>query len=160
MSSSGLGSEVRIAPMELSELEQVIAIETDAYPNPWSYDAFRREIESNEFAVALVATSTRAPVSVVGYCVCWYVDDHVQIQNVTVHASWRRQGIGAALIERALHRAEASRALRAELEVRRSNTAALRLYKTLGFERAGERKNYYRDPAEDALLLVKQLDRA
>ena len=39
------------------------------------------------------------------------------------------------------------------LEVRISNTAAIRLYETCGFEQVGERKKYYSDPVEDALVM-------
>ena len=70
--------------------------------------------------------------------------------------SCRRQGLAALLLTHVLEEATAVGASRATLEVRRSNDGARRLYERFGFRVAGVRRDYYTDPAEDALILWRE----
>lgn len=78
-----------------------------------------------------------------------------EVLNLAVGVDWRRQGIGRRLLQTALEGAIASGARRVFLEVRESNAGALAFYAQLGFAQDGRRRNYYRDPPEDALLLSR-----
>jgi [ribosomal protein S18]-alanine N-acetyltransferase len=78
-----------------------------------------------------------------------------EILNLAVGADWRRRGIGRGLMGAALAEAISRGAGRAFLEVRESNAGARAFYSRLGFAEQGRRRNYYRDPAEDALLLSR-----
>ena len=79
-----------------------------------------------------------------------------EILNLAVGASWRRRGIGRRLMERAVEEAISRGVGRIFLEVRESNAGARAFYARLGFAGEGRRRNYYRDPAEDALLLSRR----
>jgi [ribosomal protein S18]-alanine N-acetyltransferase len=91
----------------------------------------------------------------VAYCVYQVVADEMHILDLAVRAERQRRGLARWLLEFALDQARRRGAARAFLEVRRSNQAALALYRSLGFRVLAERRLYYRDPGEDALVLVK-----
>jgi [ribosomal protein S18]-alanine N-acetyltransferase len=80
--------------------------------------------------------------------------DELEILILAVGKEWRRQGVASQMVRAALDRAFAAGAQRAYLELRVSNTGALNFYEQLGFRACGRRSNYYRDPVEDAVLLV------
>jgi ribosomal-protein-alanine acetyltransferase len=80
-----------------------------------------------------------------------------EILNLAVSAGWRRRGIGRRLMQTALEAAIAGGVRRVFLEVRESNAGARSFYARLEFAEAGRRRNYYRDPMEDALLLSRTL---
>ena len=75
--------------------------------------------------------------------------------NLAVIEAYRRNGVGRALMNELLASCKSLDLAFATLEVRASNTPAVSLYKSLGFKEVGRRKNYYKEPSEDALLLTK-----
>jgi ribosomal-protein-alanine N-acetyltransferase len=85
------------------------------------------------------------------------VADEVQVLTVAVHKDFRRRGVARALLNQALGVGCGGFALRGVLEVRKSNTAAQLLYKSLGFRVVGERPNYYDLPKESAVLMELEL---
>ena len=93
----------------------------------------------------------------VGYCGVWLSFDEGEIMNVAVREEFRRRGCAGRLLEELLSRAKERGASRFILEVRERNLPAIRLYESLGFERAGIRKNFYSDPKENALILLKEI---
>ena len=95
--------------------------------------------------------------AVLGFALIWHVTDELHLLDVVVHPTVRRRGIGRALMDDLLAYARASAALHVYLEVRRSNEAALRLYRAAGFSALGVRKKYYPD-GEDAIEMVLALD--
>lgn len=99
--------------------------------------------------MALVATDNDETC---GFLIARCGPDEWEIENVVVSAQRRRQGIASVLVQEMLQSAQGTGAA-ILLEVRESNTAARQLYQKLGFNEAGRRSAYYRDPAEDALLL-------
>jgi ribosomal-protein-alanine acetyltransferase len=99
-----------------------------------------------------------ADVEVVAYIVYWQIRDDVQINNIAVHPAHRGFGLGEAMMRYAIAKVRAAGAGFISLEVRQSNTAAVTLYKKLGFEILGTRKNYYTKPDEDAHVMGLVLD--
>lgn len=85
------------------------------------------------------------------------VIDELQIDNIAVASDCRRTGIASILLEEGLNLALKCGATTAFLEVRASNTPALRLYRKAGFELIGTRKSYYSNPQEDAFVLSLNL---
>lgn len=137
------------------DLPEVVAIERDTFPIPWTHANFLHEIESNPFACNRVIRSSGGRVE--AYASAWIIDAEVRINNLAVSAAARKKGRGEALLR---HLMEVGRGLgcrRISLEVRPSNTAALRLYAKLGFREVGRRKNYYTDTHEDALVMRASL---
>ena len=118
----------------------------------WSEKSIASEL-NNELALWIVAEDEG---KVLGYIGSQTVMDETDMMNVAVHPDYRGQGIATGLIVGligALQR-RGSRCL--TLEVRASNVPAISLYEKLGFLQAGQRKNYYRNPKEDALILRKE----
>jgi len=144
-------------PMAEAQFDEVLAIERMSYTNPWVEDAFRHEVEQNKFSPPRVAVTVEEPHAVVGYCVSWLVFEEVHIQNLAVHPRHRLFGLARYLVERVLEEGLDAGARSAQLEVRESNAIALKLYTSLGFHVASERKGYCSRPRENAVLLHREL---
>jgi ribosomal-protein-alanine N-acetyltransferase len=143
--------------MKEEDLSAVRAIEVVSFSNPWSDNTFRGEIQNTSVSFPLVVV--RKPGDeVVGYIVFWHIREDVQVNNIAVHPDFRGKGIAEALMRHVIGRVRESGATFMTLEVRPSNTAAVMLYKKLGFEILGTRKNYYTNPNEDAYLMGLILD--
>jgi ribosomal-protein-alanine N-acetyltransferase len=91
---------------------------------------------------------------VVGFLVGRPAADEFEILNLAVGTEFRRKGIASRLIQTAIDTARSARVANIFLEVRASNEAGIALYRSLDFKPCGQRKNYYRDPIEDAVLLI------
>ncbi len=108
--------------------------------------------------VLLVAElETMDPPKVLGFAAFHRVIDEADLGNLAVDPAHQRQGIGRALLQESRRRLLVAGAKRVFLEVRESNQAALRLYYSLGFGLQTRRREYYREPVEDALVLCWEL---
>ena len=143
---------MKIIPMNESHVAQVAALEKQCFSDPWSENSVASELE-NPLSLWLIPEEDGA---VCGYVGSQTVLDETDMMNIAVRPDCRRKGIAAALITELVSRLKArgSRVLR--LEVRESNFSAIALYEALGFTQLGLRKNYYRNPKENALILGKE----
>lgn len=141
-----------IRRMREADLAAVRAIEAMSFSNPWSEDTFRGEIQNTPVSSPLVVVR-RPGDEVVGYLIYWQIRDDVQVNNIAVHPECRGRGLGEAMMRFAIAKVRGAGAEFMTLEVRQSNTAAVALYKKLGFEALGTRKNYYTRPDEDACVM-------
>ena len=132
-------------------LDDVAALQARSFAQPWSAEAWRWELANSPVARLYVARDSRG--SAIAYCACWVVADELHINSFAVDDAWRRQGVGRRLFERVVAEAVEAGAATATLEVRRSNEAARAFYEELGFAAEGVRRDYYREPREDALIL-------
>ena len=132
---------LRLRAMRDSDLVQIRAIEGASHPLPWSVAYFRRLLH-RRYACFTLAAGER----IAGYGVMRVHRGTAHIMNVTVTRAFRRQGLATRLVKHLLLEARRLGAQRAVLEVRPSNLAAIRLYRTLGFRRAGLRRHYYPGP--------------
>jgi ribosomal-protein-alanine N-acetyltransferase len=146
-----------IRRMQEGDLPAVRAIEALSFSNPWSDNTFRGEIQNTSISFPFVVVR-RPGDEVVAYIVFWQIRDDVQVNNIAVHPDCRGLGIGEALMRFAVAKVSGEGGAFMTLEVRRSNTAALTIYKKLGFEVLGTRKNYYTKPDEDAFVMGLVLD--
>lgn len=142
--------------MTPADLDQVLSIERTSFAYPWSTRFFLQELQA-ECARSLLA---QIGERVVGYVLFWILPDHVDIHNVAVHSSFRRRGIGRALLEQVIRDARRLNSTKVTLEVRKSNMPAQKLYHSMGFVATGLRKGYYSDDGEDALTMVLELKAA
>jgi ribosomal-protein-alanine N-acetyltransferase len=148
--------------MALEDLERVMEIERDGFAHPWSMDLLRREMV-HDWSTILLATATRsgpgglASEVITGFIVYWLVHDELHVLNIATAVEERRRGVGRALMDEASARARKAGAVLSTLEVRRSNAAALALYRDLGYRQVGVRPNYYADEGEDAIVMVMDL---
>ena len=138
-----------------ADLPAILDIERASYPTAWTRTAFAHELH-NQHGRFMVAEQHG---HVVGYVCSWLIIDEVHILNIAVQPACRRHGIGHALLGRILVQAGQAGARTANLEVRRSNRAAIRLYQQFGFETVSVRRGYYAD-GEDGLLMVKAIEKA
>ncbi len=143
--------------MRESDLPRVMEIERAAFSHPWSEDLVRREL-SHEFSTVLLATEPPAAgEGVLGFAIVWLVHDELHVLNVAVAPEARRRGVARALLAELEGRALDDGAAKATLEVRRSNTPAIELYRSLGYVEVGVRPRYYAEDGEDAILMDKDL---
>ena len=131
------------------DAEGVARVECESFPTPWSREDFWREA-SNDFACYIVVLADEA---IIGFGGCWISFEEAQVTNIALTASQRGRGLGKVLMEKLMRAAAERGAERMTLEVRPSNTPALRLYEGLGFAVIGVRKKYYQDNDEDAILM-------
>ncbi len=134
--------------MCIEDLNEVIAIETAVFPDPWGRGMFLSEL-SHPFSLAYVE---KEDAQIVGYILLWQVLDELWLMNFAVHPAKQRRGIGENLLHFAFRLGEERGASKVLLEVRASNLGAQRLYQQFGFRQVGVRRNYYRAPKEDGLL--------
>lgn len=143
---------MRFTLMENAHVSQVAQLEKLCFSAPWSENSISSEL-TNPLSCWLVALDGDR---VAGYVGSQTVLDESDMMNIAVDPQYRRQGIAQALVEelvKCLAR-KGSRCL--TLEVRASNAGAIALYGKLGFVQVGLRKNYYRNPRENAMILRKE----
>ena len=132
-----------------ADAEGVARVESESFPTPWSREDFWREA-SNDFACYIVALED---AEIIGFGGCWISFEEAQVTNIALTSAQRGRGLGKDLMTRLMCAAAACGAERMTLEVRPSNTPAIRLYERLGFSAVGVRKGYYQDNGEDAILM-------
>ena len=143
-----------IVPMTEADVKQSAEIERLSIAQPWSEKAFLSELD-NEKAIMLCAKNADNG-EIYGFITASYVLDEVNINNVAVAEKYRKNGIGQALLER-LFDIVNDFAVFIMLEVRESNTSAIKLYEKAGFIQVGLRKNFYSNPCENAVLMTKTI---
>ena len=143
---------MRIETMNSSHVDQIAQLEKLCFSDPWSANSIASELD-NKLAFWLVATEVDR---VAGYIGSQTVMDETDMMNVAVHPDFRRKGIAEALVNALVENLQKMGSRCLTLEVRASNVPAITLYEKLGFSEIGRRKNYYRNPREDALILRKE----
>ena len=138
--------------MKLEHVAQVAALEKLCFADPWSENSVASEL-NNDLSLWLVALEGE---TVVGYIGSQTAAGETDVMNVAVHPDHRRRGIAQILIEILIRDLKQRGSCALMLEVRASNEPAKQLYDKLGFREVGCRKNYYRNPKEDALILRKE----
>lgn len=137
-------------PMTEADLEQVIRIERAAYPYPWTLGNFRDCLHAGYSCWV-----AELDQGMIGYSVLLAVAGEGHVLNCCVSPPWQGHGYGRILMEHLLRTAREHGVEDLYLEVRPSNTRAIRLYQSLGFEGIALRRGYY--PAdqgrEDALVM-------
>ena len=141
-----------ITKMTDANVAQVAELEKLCFSDPWSEKSVASEL-NNPLAFWLVAEDEGR---VAGYLGPQTVMDETDMMNVAVHPDYRKQGIATALIVGLVEELRKMGSHSLTLEVRASNEKAIRVYQKLDFQQVGCRKNYYRNPREDALILRKE----
>ena len=147
--------EVSIEAMTEHDLLEVCQIEAMSQLSAWGWEAYHKELESIQDTIMLVARTDAAGngFELAGFIVARLMAGELHVNNVAVRPEFRRHRIGSMLLDTTLGVARRYGATVAHLEVRAGNEAAQRLYVRCGFRATGRRRNYYRAPAEDAVLM-------
>ena len=153
MSCKKVLPQVTIDLMNKTDLQEVLAIERDSFPSPWTEGMFTREL-ANTHSVCLAARINVEDKSiVVAYIIFWLVADEVHLHNLAVKKEYKRQGLAYNLMGTMAEIAEKNEITEQTLEVRKSNIEAIKLYEKCGFVVKGIRPLYYADTHEDALIM-------
>lgn len=149
-------AHARFAMMKVTDVEDVVAVERDAYAFPWTRGNFLDSLDSGYEAWVIRDTEER----LLAYFLLMYVVEEVHLLNITVRPDLQGLRLGSKLIDKVIALARDAAMPSVLLEVRPSNQHALAVYRHLGFQQIGVRKNYY--PAagvtrEDAIVMRKKL---
>lgn len=144
-----------VCVLDRDKAAEIIELEQSCYPNPWSPPLIRAEFEKDISYRLGVLIDGR----VAAYSFNYLLDEDLHLLNLAVAPSLQGRGLGKYLLCTLIARAIVRGVKLVSLEVRPSNAAALRLYHSLGFERVGLRKQYYRNNNEDAYLLERRCRR-
>ncbi len=152
-----------IRPATASDLEEIARIESEQFSNPWTREYYAAELLNDRchFLVALpppgVGHAPENPIGphagpIAGFLLFWRIGAELELHKIAVAAAWQRQGHASRLMDFFVRKARAWSCERAWLEVRANNLPAIRLYEKFCFRCVGRRRDYYSEPAEDALV--------
>lgn len=144
---------VTLRSATLADVPSILAIEqqcpTAAH---WTVDEYQRRVGTG-FVLLAEATG-----GICGFVCARVVASEWEIENAAVAPEFRRRGVGGDLISELLRQAQIAAGTTVWLEVRESNLAARGLYEKSGFQETGRRRQYYKDPLEDAILYSFRLE--
>lgn len=144
---------MNLRAMKIEDLDDVLAIEKEAFTDHWPRSAYEYEVNENEFSTAYVVEEAGL---IIGVVVFYIIFDDAQIATIAVRQSHRGQGIATFMMNQVIEDANQAGCSMLSLEVRISNTAAIHLYEKFGFINVNIRKGYYAD-GEDAYLMIMAL---
>ena len=145
-----------LRPATESDLNDVVRIERSCFADPWSEESFRRLLAGHPAIFQVLVLQPENLVA--GYVIAFAVGEDAELLNVAVEPRFRGQGFAGQMLDAVLIELAGLGVRAAFLEVRESNRAALGLYGSRGFKEIGRRKNYYRRPVEDALVMRRILE--
>ena len=140
--------EIEIRKMEISDLNDVLSLGRDIFRDAWNEAMFSEEILKHDAFVLCLEDE------IIGYICGWLLYEEYNITNVAIDAKFQKMGLGTKLVRFIIDYVAQKNCPIFFLEVRGSNYAAIHLYKKIGFDIVGKRKKYYKNPEEDALLMV------
>jgi len=152
--------EVRIRKVRKGDIDRIIDIERSWHHlSHWSIDSYYRLLNDDSFTSSFVAEmeDENGRPNIVGFVIFHIAADASEIYNIAVENSHARSGIGRELMSAAIHESGRRKAVKIVLEVRKSNNPAINFYLKFNFTIAGERKNYYSNPIEDAYVMELQI---
>lgn len=137
-----------------ADLQQILAIEKSVHEVPWTEDTFQTCFQS-----AFIGWVIEIDKRIIGFLILSLRPEDCHVLNICIAHEYQHKGYGKQLLEQALKYAKEKGAGIAYLEVRRSNSTAISLYRKLKFHLIGERKAYYPTLSghEDALIFAKSL---
>ncbi|MBQ7751484.1 MAG: ribosomal protein S18-alanine N-acetyltransferase [Clostridia bacterium] len=142
---------MEITKMTEKDCQELAELDKKCFSVPWSEQSFLEETK-NKLATYLLAKDNG---KIVGYCGFWRVSGEVQVTNIAVLPEYRRRKIAKTLAEEMLKLCGEDEQI--VLEVRKSNEIAISFYKKLGFSEAGIRKQFYRNPDEDGITMIRRI---
>jgi ribosomal-protein-alanine N-acetyltransferase len=143
----------KIRRMEEEDVEKVLQIERSVFPNPWPALAFLSELRVPVSRSFVLEKSGE----LIGYIIYRVVKEEMHVLNIAIRPDWQGKGYGKRLMKWAMERERKEGVKYVTLEVRKSNIKAIRLYEKLGFQKLRVIKNYYMQPVEDAVVMIKFL---
>ena len=147
----GFFGNLSVIPIEQRHIKEIARLEELCFSEPWSEEGI---LEAYRLGTKFFAAE--ADKKLIGYIGIKAVIDEGYITNIAVFPRFRRRGVAKALLNKVFEFAKEKGLSFVSLEVRPSNTEAISLYEKTGFKEEGRRKNFYRLPLEDALIMTKR----
>ena len=149
---------IELIPLELQYCEEVADIARENLPEAWSLSGIQDVLryDNNIYYVAKQPDNQK----IVGFAGIMLIADEAELLNIAVRKDFQGQGVGQLLLKKIMEKGCTGGAERMLLEVRRSNIPAIKLYHKNRFSVLGERKDYYSNPKEDAIIMEKKLSSA
>lgn len=141
----------RIEKMKDDDIPAVNSIETESFSNPWPMESFIQT--ANDPAIDSWVLFYDSEL--IGYFIGMETEDGYLIANLAVSSAHRKKGIASRLMKYALERIDSRRLDKIFLDVRKSNSAAIQLYRKFGFCAIGKRNGYYQHPLEDSVVMLR-----
>jgi len=143
-------AQAELRPMSMADLDAVMLIESTLYSHPWSRGNFSDSLNSG-YSAWLLCENT----NIIGYAFMMMVIDEAHLLNISVATTHQKQGLGKLMLQHMLDKARGQGAVNIFLEVRASNTSAIGLYESVGFNEMAIRRKYYplHNGREDAVLM-------
>ncbi|MDQ3799110.1 MAG: ribosomal protein S18-alanine N-acetyltransferase [Acidobacteriota bacterium] len=151
--------DLKFRQMTVEDVPAVLEIERECLLSPWSAEGYRAELSRNDSGMFIVENIDEDKTEIIGFVAARLITsaNEGEILNIAVRRAFRKRGIGALLLLEIKDFLKSNAVRSVFLEVRKSNLAAREFYRRNGFEFCGERKNFYTNPAEDALVLKLNL---
>ena len=149
--------KLTLTKAHIQDIEEISDLEKDCFSDPWTYGMFRDSME-NETVTFFIVRSDDPDKRLIAYAGIGICGDQSDIINFAVKPDNRRNGIATFIIDYLIQFAEISAVKDIFLEVRESNIPARQLYIKSGFRDSGIRKNYYKDPVENAIVMTKHIE--
>jgi ribosomal-protein-alanine N-acetyltransferase len=147
-------NNIIILPAEEKHLDRIIEIENKSFSCPWSKNDFLYPLYNPEVQSLFSAVKNN---EVVGYICIFHLFEEGELLNIAVTPELRCLGIAQMLIDKMCETLKEKSVSRVTLEVRESNTPAKSLYIKNGFSAFAIRKNYYKNPLENAIVMEKHI---
>ena len=144
-------NEIKILPLEVKNVDDVISIQNNLNIHILSKENILNDLNKSNFKCLMAIYKEE----IIGYISFSHIFD-IEIESIIVKSSYQRQGIGTLLLKYVFNFSKENKINNVFLEVRKSNLAAISLYKKMGFKIISIRKKYYEN-TEDALILKRQL---
>ena len=144
-----------IEPMTAADIDEVVDIERASFRSAWAREVFVEELNRDLARIDIVRADDGGPIA--AFANYWLVSDEVHLLNLATHPLERRQGHACRLLTHLIEFARRENCHCITLEVRRSNSEAIRVYRRFAFRAIGVRPNYYADEHEDAIVMLMEL---
>jgi ribosomal-protein-alanine N-acetyltransferase len=152
--------DARIRKARKADIDRIVDIERSWHHlSHWSIDSYYRLLNDDSFTSSFVAEieEENGRPNVVGFVIFHIAADVSEIYNIAVENGYARSGLGHQLMAAAIQESSRRNASKVVLEVRKSNSPAISFYLKFNFRIAGERKNYYTNPVEDAYVMEREV---
>jgi len=146
---------------DIKELEKgkfidlIYKMESKIFSDPWTKKMIKNEFNSK--LTLVLGMFNKNNKELVGYSFLFNIYDEIHINNIAVKTNYQNKGLGKKLLDYIIKYSKRNKFRLITLEVRPSNSTAVNLYSKSGFKKMRIRRDYYSNPKEDAIVMIKEL---
>lgn len=143
---------IKINKIGVEYLDRLLEIDSENFDDPWSKDMFKKELEHGNAEYYGLFNDDE----ILGFCGGWYVLDEYQINKIVIDKAHQNKKLGQLFLIYIMQLYAMKNAKKATIEVRESNTRAIKVYTKAGFDVIGRRENYYQNNGENAYIMIRE----